>query len=138
MTHAHSQETIDRVSALAAESLSAAKIGAELGLSRNAIIGICARRGIKLNGFPKPKAPRPRPDKIIQLRRHRACKVYLVIPDEQRTDLIGILDLTLTTCHWPIGERPIMFCGRETVEGKSYCANHHARSIRRGKEAEAA
>lgn len=162
----HSEEMIKRVRGLAAQKLSAAKIGAEVSLSRCAVIGLCRRRGIVLmgngggqrRGGARPGAGRPRrvepvvtlpalstqsvvseavekprPDRIVELRpRPRiALPPRPIIPDDQRTDLIGILALNGSTCRWPIGERPIMFCGHETVEGKSYCAHHQARSIRK-------
>ncbi|WP_279479895.1 GcrA family cell cycle regulator [Aureimonas sp. SK2] len=47
-----SEDVIEKVRELAAAGKSASKIGAEIGASRNAVIGLCHRRGITLGFQP--------------------------------------------------------------------------------------
>ena len=57
------QDRIDQVTALAAKRLSAREIAERLFCTRNAIIGLCDRNGIMLQGFrvkgPSRLSPRP-------------------------------------------------------------------------------
>ena len=39
---------------------------------------------------------------------------------------LNLLDLTDSTCHWPLGDGPFTFCGCQVQEGSPYCAEHHA------------
>lgn len=52
-------------------------------------------------------APRPKPEIPVPL-------------------MIGLMDLTDTTCRYPIGDGPFVFCGHEKQAGSSYCPGHHA------------
>jgi len=51
-----------------------------------------------------------------------AVGAWNALPD---TTPIGLLDLTATTCRWPIGDgSPFLFCGCEVAPGSSYCPTH--------------
>lgn len=42
---------------------------------------------------------------------------------------IGLADLALDMCRWPVADRPVMFCGAPArAGGSSYCAAHHRRA----------
>lgn len=47
------------------------------------------------------------------------------------THLVGLLQLNVHTCKWPIGD-PVSpgfgFCGASPLEGKPYCKTHHRRA----------
>ena len=46
-----------------------------------------------------------------------------------KPERIGIMELKLNTCRWPIGdptEEDFHFCGKNTVIGKPYCEEHCA------------
>lgn len=48
----------------------------------------------------------------------------LATPLDQR---LNTLQLTDTTCHWPIGDprdRNFFYCGGHALEGLPYCARH--------------
>lgn len=47
------------------------------------------------------------------------------------TKPVPLLKLKTGQCKWPIGDRPILFCGCPVeTEGKPYCSAHHERSVR--------
>jgi GcrA cell cycle regulator len=51
-----------------------------------------------------------------------AVGAWNALPD---TTPIGMMDLTATTCRWPIGDGPpFLFCGCAVAEGSSYCPTH--------------
>lgn len=53
---------------------------------------------------------------------------------------VPLLELRRDSCRWPVGgssKTPATgFCGCAAVEGKSYCPEHHARSVGRGTQSE--
>ena len=62
--HTTPDDVVETVRALAARGLSASMIGPHVGKTRNAVIGLCQRRGIALRGAgrppPRPLAPKKR------------------------------------------------------------------------------
>jgi len=90
-----------------------AEIAKKLGLSKNSIIGKVHRLNLQ---------NRPSPIKKKTL-------VKKVKAPVKKTTRIGIIELKLNTCRWPIGEptdEDFCFCGAPTVVGKPYCAEHCA------------
>lgn len=131
------------------EGRSAGQMAPVLGTTRNAVIGRLSRLGLRRNS-PISAAPKQRP---ANYRAHRTLEgarrdmgiinrmrakpkfegaEATMLPDESRTDLIGIMALNGATCHWPIGEKPIMYCGHPTREHSAYCPHHHAIAHRGG------
>lgn len=51
---------------------------------------------------------------------------------------IGLMHLTAHTCRWPIGERPVRFCGCPVRHGEVYCPEHQRLSVGRGSSMERA
>lgn len=134
---------------------SAGEIGALLGCSRSAVIGI-AHRNRDL--FPS----RPRVERQARLPRHepmarpvkpaRSNVPVITWPAEAPVELVAqseedlaanpfepsnpvtILDLTNTTCRWPLwpmGDNPGaqgLYCGEETAKDSAWCQHHRMRA----------
>lgn len=88
-----------------------AEIAKKLGLSKNSIIGKVHRLNLENRPSPiKKTAP--------------VKKVKVVVHKSSR---IGIMDLKMNTCRWPIGDptdEDFHFCGKNTAVGKPYCPEH--------------
>jgi len=87
-----------------------AEIAKMLGMSKNSIIGKVHRLNLKVRPSPI-KTDTAKPKKTQQ-------KVV---------EKVGLMDLKLTTCRWPIGDpkdEDFCFCGKQTITGKPYCAQH--------------
>ena len=92
-----------------------AEIAKKLGLSKNSIIGKVHR----LNLETRPSPIKLNPKKIVK-------KSKPVVHKQER---VGIMELKLNTCRWPVGDPTdddFHFCGKNTVMGKPYCAQHCA------------
>ncbi len=87
-----------------------AEIAKFLGMSKNSIIGKVHRLNLKV---------RPSPIKLENVKQKKIPQKVL--------EKIGLMDLKLTTCRWPIGDpkdEDFCFCGKQTVTGKPYCQKH--------------
>ncbi len=90
-----------------------AEIAKKLGLSKNSIIGKVHRLNLET---------RPSPIKKV-------APVKKAKPTPKKVERIGIMELKINTCRWPIGDptdEDFHFCGKNTVMGKPYCAEHCA------------
>ena len=90
-----------------------AEIAKKLGLSKNSIIGKVHRLNLE---------NRPSPIK-------KTAPVKKAKAPARKPERIGIMELKLNTCRWPIGDpidEDFHFCGKNTVMGKPYCAEHCA------------
>jgi hypothetical protein len=119
--------------ALEALGYSASLIGERMGRSPKAVIG----RSHRLRGYHSTRGlkavPRTTTTTIKKFtsppsrsRRARAARAVPVPPVDGKRRMIGIFELTETSCRWPHGERvPYLFCGapRMGVEC-SYCEGH--------------
>jgi GcrA cell cycle regulator len=131
---------------LVIEGFSANEIAGEIGATRNAVIGKIHRLGLitrksrvtkKAAKVKKPKpvrmtkfSPPPPPRQAVTVTPDPAPKaentapVYVDTPVEQRK---SIFELTVETCHWPVGTPgtdEFYYCGRKTVEQLPYCPGH--------------
>lgn len=94
------------VAQMRADNVSITKIAEHFGVSRNTVVGRCARLGLCVPRPPKPAPPEP--------------------PRLARLDELGPDD-----CRWPIGEpnEPgFGFCGAPQAPGRPYCAEHTAKA----------
>jgi GcrA cell cycle regulator len=116
---------------------SATKIGKELKITRNAVIGKAHRLGLaaKTTG-PKEgvKQPGRRTNLINRSRIEDWRKAHKVVhlPDVLIPDApIGktFMELGLGDCRWPIGD---LYCGAQTE--KTYCLFHYRRSLRKSED----
>lgn len=143
-------EIIARIRELAAPNeLSAAQIGAMIGLTRNAVIGLCRRHGIKLRaarrrpiGAPPPWAPRPKPSPpravapavVVDLADYQPpALICEPVPDDLDASApVAFMDLGAGQCRWIEG-RPngldTLYCGRRVLHGKSWCRDHFVRAF---------
>lgn len=104
-------EKIKQLKKLWSKGKSTVEIGRELGISKNAVVGKVHR--LELNA-------RPSPIKKSTTQKTQKKKT-------QSTEKVALLDLKLNSCRWPIGDPSdanFHFCGKDTVTGKPYCAEH--------------
>jgi GcrA cell cycle regulator len=133
--------TTDRIEALKLHfqaGLSCREIAAEIGVSRNAVIGKISRlnltrdKGGVLRMKKEPAHP-PRPRGAQRLRQILAKS----FPSQPEPEVPGepihnghtcsLFELDEETCRWPIsspGQPDFCFCGNTPLEGMPYCAGH--------------
>jgi GcrA cell cycle regulator len=128
--------------------LTCSQIAAEIGVTRNAVIGKIHRLGLG-PGRPAaapgracpPRTRRPRFSSQRQMLRLigtdatnaaggaaiEAAAAVLV----DSTQRCSLLELAQGKCRWPVGDQAgasgaadFVFCGNEAIEGFSYCAGH--------------
>ncbi len=125
------------------EGLSASQVARQLGgVSRSAVIGKIHRLGITVRETPvrqravtvrvSRQAPRARTSAPAQARPAVRPQASVM---EELTPTAGILDLSMHSCRWPIGNPDagdFGFCGRETTSKRaSYCPDHTQGAFRR-------
>jgi GcrA cell cycle regulator len=104
-------EKIKQLKKLWSKGKSTVEIGRELGISKNAVVGKVHR--LELNARPSP------------IKKETVKKT--VKKKEVKQGNVSLLDLKMNSCRWPIGEpkdADFHFCGKDTVTGKPYCAEH--------------
>lgn len=139
MTEFWTIERIDILRQRKAEGKSSSAIAAEIGATRNAVIGKWLRIMVKQGYKPKPKirnmdAPKPIPkDREPRLAAPAGIILPAILPPAPRSGpAIGILDVT--GCKWAVAEEPGLigshaFCNAPRKEGDSrYCPHHAARA----------
>ena len=149
-------ELDEQLAALAAAGRTSAQIGRELGLTRNAVIGRCRRRGFRLlnpsccpvvkvaqqsspaSASPsrtgKGRAPRQfsrEAPKVAPLSKKllAAFAPPPVAIEPREWPAVDILGLTTMTCRWPIGDNPSSPDFKYCGAMKEigpYCARHGA------------
>jgi len=105
-------EKIKQLTKMWSKGATTAEIAKKLGLSKNSIIGKVHRLNLETRPSPIKKATPAKKAKVVKKSQH-----------------VGIMDLKLNTCRWPIGDptdEDFHFCGATTVVGKPYCAEHCA------------
>src|ERR1700677_2479769 len=114
------QERVSQVKALAEQGYSAAQIAAEIGgVTRNAVVGIGFRHHFKFHGGkgggPNHLAPaaKPKREKMVSFpqRSYRKVPEVVIALSASVTDgdvaprrKVSILELTESTCRFPIGD----------------------------------
>ncbi len=144
------EELLQRCVELWKEGRSAKEIGAEVGKSKNAIIGRMRRMRVytgdetllrKLPPDPtKPKEPKAKPVRIYKPRIHIRGKLWM--PSVPVGDTVcRLAGLRNNTCRWPTGEATgefQLFCGLPDAEldaNRPYCEGHSLLAYRkRGEE----
>jgi GcrA cell cycle regulator len=138
----HSPWTPERVEQLrncVVAGLSCSQIAAEIGVSRNAVIGKIHRLGLS-PGRPAaparscpPRARQPRSSPQRQFLRLMFAPAPSLASDEavaaaiDSTRRCSLTELAQGQCHWPIGDpcaADFVFCGNQVVAGFSYCPGH--------------
>jgi hypothetical protein len=137
------EEKIARFQELIALDYSAAQIGAELGFSKNSILGKAHRLGLKVNpnspqsqrarlGLKAPKQIRARPPSAP-----RAARVFIpgavLMREPTPAGAVAFIDAEPGQCRWFQPEQHGAYgliCANPTAGDKSYCKTHYLRSIR--------
>jgi GcrA cell cycle regulator len=123
--------------------LSCREIAAEIGVSRNAVIGKLSRLNLTRDkagreplvskSKPRSTAPRlrrePAPKPRYQLLKALRAEPSGAAKDEQihNGHCCSLFELSKERCRWPIstpGAVDFCFCGNPPVEGMPYCAGH--------------
>jgi GcrA cell cycle regulator len=107
---AWTEEKIKQLKKLWSKGKSTIEIAKELGISKNSVIGKVHR--LELTARPSPIKKKEQKPKPVKPKIMGKCR---------------LMDLKTNTCRWPIGEptdEDFHFCGKQTVIGKPYCAEH--------------
>ena len=151
-TTAQSTWTTERIQQLKLHfeaGLTCREIAAELGVSRNAVIGKIsrlalvrdnggdARRVVRSDAARDPSRPRPVPKLRRRILRAVSSEPEPVPPVEDTPISLengcSLFELTKERCRWPIsppGADDFCFCGSTPVEGLPYCPGHSRMAYR--------
>ncbi len=134
-------ERIEQLRNCVVTGLTCSQIAAEIGVTRNAVIGKIHRLGLSPErpeaapGLCRPRLRRPRSSTQRQLLRlvhadappltgETNAAVAAAVESAQPRPL---LELAQGKCRWPLGEpgaADFVFCGNDAANGFSYCAGH--------------
>jgi GcrA cell cycle regulator len=136
-------ERVAQLRSFVGAGMTCSQIAAEIGVSRNAVIGKIHRLGLgpgrpvaALGRVCPPRTQRPR---VLSQRRtlrliatdaaHIADHTSVEAEPARGAQSCSLLELGQSSCRWPVSERhghaaDFVFCGSETVAGFSYCAAH--------------
>jgi GcrA cell cycle regulator len=137
-------ERVEQLRTCVVNGLTCSQIAAEIGVTRNAIIGKIHRLGLKPLRSPgasaracPPRAASPRFSRHKLLRLMFAEAPSLAADEAAEPGPVesahrcSLLDLAAGKCRWPVADPVIdcggggfVFCGNEAVTGFSYCAAH--------------
>jgi GcrA cell cycle regulator len=121
--------------------LSCREIAADIGVSRNAVIGKLSRLNLTREENGNERRPaRKKAAKGHCLRRTPRLQYEMLMAlyaDEpiQNEHRCSLLELSGEKCRWPIstpGAEDFCFCGNMPVEGLPYCAGHTRLAYRPG------
>ena len=134
-------ERVEQLRTFISTGLSCSQIAAEIGVTRNAVIGKIHRLGLA-PGRPAgasarscpPRTGRPRLPTQRQLLHLIGAETPCVtdgmslgaVPIES-AQRCSLLELAQDKCRWPISEcekANFAFCGNEAIAGFPYCAGH--------------
>jgi GcrA cell cycle regulator len=134
-------ERIEQLRDFVIAGLTCSQIAAEIGISRNAVIGKIHRLGIG-PGRPAasparscpPRVRRPRHSPQARLLHLFAAETPCLAADADQaltpidtTQRCSLMAVAQNECRWPIGDpcdANFLFCGNDAVTGFSYCAGH--------------
>ncbi len=133
-------ERIEQLRHCVGSGLTCSQIAAEIGVTRNAVIGKIHRLGLSparpagasARSCP-PRARHPRISPHSRLLRLIGAEAPGLAGDAAEVAPIdsaqrcSLLEIAQDKCHWPIGDphaADFAFCGNEAVTGFSYCAGH--------------
>lgn len=137
-------DKVDRLKILVADGLSSAKIAAQLGCSRNAVIGkvIRMKGAVGRLGIAGPRLKQARPAAAARPAAGPVRVAAIAVPKEQiaaapspvapEPRMLPLTALTEQTCRWPVGDpktEAFGFCGHGAHGRSPYCAHHTAVSV---------
>ena len=118
---AWTEEQIEELKRLWNEGLSTAEIGRSLNVSKNAVVGKSHRLGLK----PRPSPIAGKKNDGVAAKKKPVAAVKQKPPER----IVDVIDLGPNMCRWPFGDpgdSDFHFCGKQSVVGKPYCADHCA------------
>jgi GcrA cell cycle regulator len=134
-------ERIEQLRNFATSGLSSSQIAAEIGVTRNAVIGKLHRLGLA-PGRPAGGPARTCPPRVRRPR-HSPQRALLRLMFAQTPSIASgagtqcapvesarpcsLIELAHRTCRWPVNNpdaADFAFCGNEAVDGFPYCAGH--------------
>lgn len=117
-----------------AAGLSCRQIAAEIGVSRNAVIGKLSRLGLsreRSGDEPRPKKPlerrgRPVPRLQYEMLRQVYDEATFTDPAVVSEHRCSLLELSKERCRWPVNAEAeaFSFCGNTPLAGMPYCQGH--------------
>jgi GcrA cell cycle regulator len=138
-------ERVAQLRAFIGAGMTCSQIAAEIGVTRNAVIGKIHRLGLgpgrpaaALGRVCPPRTRRPRLPSQRQMLRLIANDAPIAVDGTtstagsvDNTQCCSLLDLGQGKCRWPVSERAtggsaadFIFCGNQALAGFSYCAGH--------------
>ncbi len=113
------------------EDKSSSIVGAHLGVTRNSVIGIINRMGLKKDKKVVVKGPKIEHKKYVRARtaadrveRRAEGPVPVLVHGEAIPPLLeSVMDLNSHRCAYPYGAHSFKFCGRPKVRG-AFCSAH--------------
>ncbi len=141
-TETWTPERVEQLRGYVATGLSCSQIAAQIGVTRNAVIGKIHRLGLSPGRPPggsartcPPRARHPRaasPQRLLRLMWADGGAAALAEPlAVASAQPCTLLDLAQGKCRWPLEDQSASgaaadfnFCGNEAVAGLSYCAGH--------------
>ncbi len=134
------EERIKRLKSCFEAGLSCREIAADIGVSRNAVIGKLSRLNLtrEKDGNdhlgPRKRAADPLSRRTTPRRQYPVLKSVFAGPQQAADNEpiheghhCSLLELSEERCRWPIntpGGADFCFCGNRPVEGLPYCAGH--------------
>ena len=141
-------ERVEQLRSSVVNGLTCSQIAAQIGVTRNAVIGKIHRLGLSPGRPPgastRPCPPRARQPRAAASQQRRMLRLMwsegapvadaaasLAAVDSAQP--CSLLDLDRGKCRWPIngtacdggnGSGDFVFCGNAAVDGFSYCAGH--------------
>jgi GcrA cell cycle regulator len=133
-------ERIDQLKSFVGAGLTCSQIAAEIGVTRNAVIGKIHRLGLG-PGRAAAMPDRPCPPRLRRprLRSQRALLRLVGEAPSIAADAVfaavtvdspqscSLIDLAHNKCRWPLNEpgaAGFAFCGNDQAAGFSYCGSH--------------
>ena len=131
-------ERIEQLRHCVVNGLTCSQIAAEIGVTRNAVIGKIHRLGLSPTrpagapthlSPPRERRPRLSPQRrLLRLYGARSsANAAVALAPIESAQPCSLLEITANECHWPLGDphaADFAFCGNDAVPGLSYCAGH--------------
>ena len=132
-------ERIEQLRQHVVSGLTCSQIAAEIGVTRNAVIGKIHRLGLSPtrppSALPRSYASREQQPRLPSQRRllrlvdaqSSRCDAALAFAPVESANRCSLLEIAADACHWPLGDphaADFAFCGNTAVPGLSYCVGH--------------
>ena len=127
-------ERVELLKSHFAAGLTCRQIAAEIGVSRNAVIGKLSRLGLtreRPDDEARPRKPRERRGRPVPRLQYEMLRaVYADVPAPGATIVsehrCSLFELSKERCRWPVNAEAeaFAFCGNPPMAGLPYCPGH--------------